>query len=81
MASFFFLDQEGDTTISMFCLSTLKLQVNQMSSYRFELNRWANRAEEWGGSQRPIGHQQELIGQLLRIARTSPLAQLNQSPS
>jgi hypothetical protein len=45
----------------MLCLSTLKLQVNQMSSYRFELNRWANRAEEWGGSQRPIGHQQKLM--------------------
>ncbi len=52
-----------------------------MSSDRFELNRWGSLAEDGGGSQRPIAHQQELIGQCLRIARTSLLAQLRQSPS
>ncbi len=67
--------------VSRLCLSTLKLQVNEMSSDRFELKRRGSRAEEWSGSQRSIAHQQELIGQLLRIARTSLLAQMGQSLS
>ena len=63
--------------VSRLSLGTLKLQVNEMSSYRFELKRWGSRAEEWSGSQRSITHQQELIGQLLRVTRTSKPAQMS----
>ena len=62
--------------VSRLCLGTLKLQVNQMSGDRFELNHWACRAEDGGGTQRSTAHQQELIGQLLWIARTSLQAQM-----
>jgi hypothetical protein len=48
--------------VSKLCLSRLELQVNEMSSDRLELKHWGSRAEERGGRQRPIDHQQKLIG-------------------
>lgn len=66
---------------SRFGLGTLTLQVNQVSSYRDELNRWGRFAKEWSGSQRSIAYEQELIGQLLRIARPRLSAQISQSLS
>ena len=42
--------KEGIARVSRLCLSTLQLQVNQMSGNRLELKHRGSCAEEWGGS-------------------------------